>query len=164
MSQPELPIKRVTLDQQVADVLRQEIIQKHQPGDKLDTVLDLSKRFGVSKAVISQVVMTLAHEGLLDRRHGSGLFVKDSRTEKLIGILLDPDIAHPRTSHFHLKMVQLLRHFFAGHGLSTRLYTGFREPTNFDPKLTCTDFLPDVQARKLSGVAVVSTITHEEWL
>ena len=164
MSQPELPIKRVTLDQQVADVLRQEIIQKHQPGDKLDTVLDLSKRFGVSKAVISQVVMTLAHEGLLDRRHGSGLFVKDSRTEKLIGILLDPDIAHPRTSHFHLKMVQLLRHFFAGHGFRTRLYAGFREPENVDPKLTCPDFLPDVQARKFCGVLAVSTCPDAEWL
>ena len=164
MSKGKLQIKRVTLDQQVADVLRHEIVKNHQPGDKLETVMELAKRFEVSKAVISQVIVTLANEGLLDRRHGSGLFVKDTRAAKLVGILLDLDFAHPRTSHFHLKVAQLLRHFFAGHGLSTRLYTGFREPTNFDPKLTCTDFLPDVQARKLSGVAVVSTITHEEWL
>jgi len=164
MSKSKLQIKRVTLDQQVADVLRQEIVQKHRPGDKLDTVLDLAKRFEVSKAVISQAIVILAREGLLDRRHGSGLFVKDARAAKLVGILLDPDIAHPRTSHFPLKVAQLLRQFFAGHGLRTRLYMGFREPDNDDPKLTCPEFLPDVLAHKLSGVAVVSTRVHEEWL
>ena len=164
MSQPKLQIKRVTLDQQVADVLRREIVQKYRAGSKIDTIVDLAKRFEVSKAVISQAIVILAREGLLDRRHGSGLFVKDARAEKLIGILLDPDIAHPRTSHFHLKVAQLLRQFFAGHGFRTRLYPGFREPDNVAPKLTCPDFLPDVQAHKLCGVAAVSTRADAEWL
>lgn len=184
-------IHRITLDERVAEVLRQEIAQRHRPGDKLDTVIGLAKRLGVSKAVISQVIVTLAKEGLVDRRHGVGVFVKQpsqanhgdpterragrgtmarassgraASVERVVGVLIDPDISHPRTSYFHVKVAQLLRLFFEERGYSARLYAGHRQPGDGTPKLTCDEFLADAREGKLCGVAAVCTIAHPDWI
>lgn len=45
------------------------------PGDKLATERDLAEQFGVSRTVVRDAIKTLAGRGLLQVRHGSGIFV-----------------------------------------------------------------------------------------
>lgn len=45
--------------------------------DQLPTVVDLTKRYGVSRSTIEQVLNELEKMGLVSRKRGAGVFVKD---------------------------------------------------------------------------------------
>lgn len=47
------------------------------PGDKLPTLNQLSTELGVSRTVVREAVITLSSDGILESRHGVGVFVRD---------------------------------------------------------------------------------------
>lgn len=52
------------------------IHEKHlKPGDQIPTEAALMDRFGVSRATVRQAIQELVHEGVVEKRHGSGTFV-----------------------------------------------------------------------------------------
>lgn len=70
------PAKKKTLSSQVADELRARIEGgTYAPGDKLPTEPVLVEKFGVSRTVIREAVATLRADGLLESRHGAGVYV-----------------------------------------------------------------------------------------
>jgi len=70
------PIRRRSLTQGVIDVLRQRILGGAlRPGDKLPTEPNLIREFGVSRTVIREAIAGLRADGLVDPRHGVGVFV-----------------------------------------------------------------------------------------
>ncbi|WP_312794876.1 FadR/GntR family transcriptional regulator [Tianweitania sp.] len=48
-----------------------------QTGDKLPTLAELGDQMGVSRTVIREAVASLRSEGVLDARHGVGIFIRD---------------------------------------------------------------------------------------
>ncbi|SJZ51457.1 GntR family transcriptional regulator [Pilibacter termitis] len=55
-------------------------------GDKLPSERELSVEFGVSRMTLRQAIQTLADEGILDRRLGSGTYVSSQKVrEKMSG-------------------------------------------------------------------------------
>ncbi len=78
---------------QVLDALRSEILSGRYPaGARLPSEADLVKRFGASRITVGRAVRELGHEGLIDRRAGSGTFVKPPATEGLTFGLLIPNL------------------------------------------------------------------------
>ena len=62
---------------QVADALRREIVQgTFRDGDTLATEEELRIRFRVSRQTVRQAIALLEDDGLVDRRRGSGTYVR----------------------------------------------------------------------------------------
>ena len=74
LSAPSLPRPAAHKRQQVAEKLRQ-VVSELQIGDRLPSVTQLEKHFGVAKSTVEAAVGQLQAEGLLVRRQGSGTFV-----------------------------------------------------------------------------------------
>jgi len=75
----------LTKHSNVANQLKTELMSgSYEIGDKLQGENDLSERFGVSRQTIRQALGTLEREGLLERRHGSGTYVKAVRMPKAV--------------------------------------------------------------------------------
>ena len=63
--------------QQVADILRREIAEGvFRDGQTLMTEEELRVRFDVSRQTIRQAIALLEDDGLVDRRRGSGTYVR----------------------------------------------------------------------------------------
>ncbi len=58
------------------------------PGDKLPSEAGLTKRFGVSRTVIREAIASLRADGLVEARHGVGVFVLSSQAGS--GLSLQP--------------------------------------------------------------------------
>lgn len=67
---------RKPLSARVEDALRQQIdAGYYAPGDKLPTEPALIDKFGVSRTVVREAIAALRADGLVESRHGSGVFV-----------------------------------------------------------------------------------------
>ncbi|MBI4023925.1 MAG: GntR family transcriptional regulator [Verrucomicrobia bacterium] len=156
---------RRPLHQQISDVLRAEILRRRLSGCRLESESKLARRFSVSTLTVRESLATLANEGLVHRRHGSGTYVADRAERQHVGILVGFDISHPRTSYYYLRIIQQTRRFFETQGLRTKLYMRRlqlgEDPTGapFYPEL-----LDDIAVDKLCGVAAVATVPHLQWL
>lgn len=72
---------------QIHDKIREEIEQGNwQVGDRLPSERELAIKFGVSRMTLRQAVQTLADEGILERKIGSGTYVARQKVqEKMSG-------------------------------------------------------------------------------
>lgn len=69
---------KISLSAKVADTLRGDIAQCVFPvGTKLPTEPALIERFGVSRTVVREAIAALRADGLVESRHGSGVFVME---------------------------------------------------------------------------------------
>jgi len=75
-AEPLEPISRAPLYEQVADRLRKLIEAKElSPGDRLPAERDLAARLGVSRSSVRQALTMLRVMGLLEVRHGTGVYL-----------------------------------------------------------------------------------------
>ncbi len=159
------PILRRPLYRQVAAKIRASL-QDKRPGDRVATEAEFQKRFGVSLVTVRQALRELEDEGLLERRHGSGTFVPETRIPRRhVALLLDAEPRHPRLSPFFPKMVQELRLAFAGRGLASRAYygSGYGEQGHGHGALSCTDVLDDVRLGRVQGLVAFHTRREASW-
>lgn len=159
----DLPVRR-QLHQEVADILRTKVLPRHQAGQRLPTERQLSERFAVSVVTVREALRSLAQEGLVKRRHGSGTYVTDRRQQQHVGVYAEMDIFHPRISYIWLRLIRQLRLFFQDHGFRVRLYLGYLQPGNEPDEPTCLDFVEDALRGRLCGVATIATPSHPRWM
>jgi DNA-binding FadR family transcriptional regulator len=76
--------------EQIKDKIAQESLQ---PGDKLPTLNQLSTELGVSRTVIREAVISLSSDGVLESRHGVGVFVRDKSAPSPTPTLSDAVLA-----------------------------------------------------------------------
>jgi len=82
---------------QVANVLRAAILtRKLEPGERLPSQTDLSKRYGVARMTIQQALRVLREENLIVSRQGSGVFVRE-RTARPVGLRPHVEAAFERS-------------------------------------------------------------------
>jgi GntR family transcriptional repressor for pyruvate dehydrogenase complex len=73
------PLKRGRLYEQVVDRVRELIeLQGLKPGDRLMSERELAARLGVSRTSVRQAVTALEVLGLVDVRHGGGVFLAET--------------------------------------------------------------------------------------
>lgn len=81
------PTTERPLYRQLIDSLRRDIAAR-QPGDRIGSEPQLSKRFGVSRFTVTRAVEALVDEGLLYRRQGLGTFVAAPRLTRAPSYLM----------------------------------------------------------------------------
>jgi GntR family phosphonate transport system transcriptional regulator len=84
---PALPIERrtgITIWRQIEQVLRSDILSG-QLQHRLPNEAALAERFSVNRHTVRQAVKSLAEDGLVDIRHGSGTFVRDDLLDYQVG-------------------------------------------------------------------------------
>ena len=85
--------RRPTKYRRVFDDLRGEILAgKYLPGQKLPSETDLMKRYGTSRITVGRAVRELRERNLVERRAGSGTFVRAAGGGGLSFGLLIPDL------------------------------------------------------------------------
>src|SRR5262245_11627251 len=94
------------LHEQVADHLRRHVLNTH-PGMKLEPEARLASQCGVSVLTLRQALSVLAHEGLIERRQGSGTYVADTREKRHVAIMSLASESIPDSS-FQLRVENLL--------------------------------------------------------
>jgi len=157
-------LKLQTVHEQLADTLREEILAKYKPGGRLPSVNALAERFGVSPLTLRIALVTLSEEGLLDRRPGSGCYVKDRQETKPIGILVGLDVFQQGISPFYLRVTGLLRDLLENKGQRVRVYIGHTPPGEWPQAPQIPDFTEDCKAGRLLGLAALGVGTHQDWL
>ncbi|CAM5539739.1 GntR family transcriptional regulator [Thauera mechernichensis] len=70
---------------QIARRLEQVVLGQYAPGDGLPSEGELAARFGVNRHTLRRAVNELVEAGLLERRHGLGIFVLDTQLDYQIG-------------------------------------------------------------------------------
>ena len=60
---------------QVEDQILEYLLLSCKPGDKLPNEFELAKKFNTSRTTMREVMKSLASQGLVEIRHGSGTYV-----------------------------------------------------------------------------------------
>jgi GntR family phosphonate transport system transcriptional regulator len=71
----------LALYRQIASRLEQEVRHRFVPGDGLPSETALAEQFGVNRHTLRRAVDELVEAGLLERRHGLGVFVLDTQLD-----------------------------------------------------------------------------------
>ncbi|MDA3812283.1 MAG: GntR family transcriptional regulator [Spirochaetaceae bacterium] len=80
---------RETLPEKVCKTIKESILTGElKGGDILPTEPELEKQFGVSRAVIRDAIRMLKAQGLIDVKHGKGMYVSHSQIEAFTDALL----------------------------------------------------------------------------
>ncbi len=157
-------IKNIPLHLQIAERLRHDLRLTGRPGEKFGSQNELALRFGVSAITIREAVGALVQEGLLERRHGSGTYVRDAGANQAIGVLIELDISCPGTSFYWTRLTQELRLAFEAAGHATRLYAGHTRSGEPPPERpTCTGFWQDLAKSRIRALVIVGTDVRDEW-
>ena len=157
-------IRRRRLHEEIAAVLRQEITRSRRAGDRLDSEAKLAQRFSVSGVTIREALLALTKDGLIQRRHGSGTYVKERVDDRHVAVLIELDISHPRISYVYLRVPQQVRRVLERNGYRVKLYVGQVSPTERPSEPTYPDFIEDVLQEKIRGVVVIATRPHPSWI
>jgi GntR family transcriptional regulator len=77
----EVPLREQLITQVILGILSREML----PGDRLPSTRELARRFGIHPNTASSAYRELEHEGWLELRHGSGVFVSHARPTARLG-------------------------------------------------------------------------------
>lgn len=158
--------KRQLLAEQVAREYQERLLQPRKVGSRLPSVRALAKEIGVSVTTLRAAQALLAERGLLEIRHGSGVYVTD-RTPQWIGIYTALDIFQPRSSSFHTTTLHTLRKFFLERGFYAEVYVGQLAAGEVEQQLSNRRFAADVEAGRLAGIVIQSapeTYGWDKWI
>ncbi len=104
--QPDSALRRRT------DLAREELLRNiltsHQPGDRLASEVELSKKLGVSRASVREALAKLAAEGVVERRWGDGTFVAPAKTHMVARLEELAPLSEIITRHGHSCEVEVV--------------------------------------------------------
>ncbi len=156
--------RQPSLVDQVANHLREGFLRQALPGTRLVSVRNLASALGVSVLTVRSAQEKLTREGLLEIRHGSGVYVAaHSVPSRWIGIYTALDILSPRTSSFHTLMPRALRQFLRSHGFRAEIYLGDVQPDEKEEGPGNLRFCADVDEGRLQGLVIVNAPVTDGW-
>lgn len=145
----------------LAERLRADLAERR-PGERISTEVELVRQFGVSVWTARQAMETLCREGLLEKRQGSGTFVREPQPSgQHVAVLVD--VAGADISPYFTKLTQEIRQALRGLGVASRPYLGTLPLGTEATGLTCQDLLDDVRLGRISGVISFFTKRAPEW-
>jgi GntR family transcriptional regulator, arabinose operon transcriptional repressor len=164
MDRPLANSGAVSLPQQIASVLRQELSRTFKAGDKLPTMHVLRERFRVSINTIGAALDMLAQQGVVEKRRGSGVYVRARAHCRRVGILSELSLFDHRISFYFRAVAGHLNQRLRQAGVVVKLYTGCAEPGPGKSDIpTCPQFWEDIAAGVLDGAVVLDTPATDAW-
>ena len=98
------PMEKQSLSDRLARQIRESIQSgDFQRGDRLPAIMEMARRFGVGHPTIREALKKLEAMGVVQIRHGSGVFV--SRSEEVL-VLASPDYNGTLTKKILLDLIQ----------------------------------------------------------
>ena len=107
---------------------------KYNCGDRIPPEKELVEKFKISRSTLREVIGSLVQDGLLERKQGSGTYLKklERNSNPLIGIM----VAHiSRVETIYARLVQELEHVFADRGYSIVLGSHGEDPARAKQQL-----------------------------
>lgn len=153
-----------SLPSDIASQLRNEITAKNRPGDRLPTVLDMARRFDVSKHTISTALDILFREGVIEKWPGSGVYVAEHKKAWRVGVVSELNVFDLRISHYFRSLMGAVNLRLREHGVVPLLYCGSQVGVPESPDTpTCPEFWADVDARRLDGGVIIDVQANDYW-
>jgi DNA-binding LacI/PurR family transcriptional regulator len=132
-------------------------------GDRMPSVRELATLVGVSVKTLRAAQALLAKDGLLEIRHGSGVYLTERARPLGVGIYSEFNILQPRTSSFHSLVPHFLREFLEQQGVQADIYIGKSRPGDRDNGPSNTRFRADVENGRLDAVAILNAPSTSGW-
>ena len=136
------------------------------PGGKLPTFRELCRSLDVAKVTLNDALTDLEARGIIDRRHGSGLFVSQRIEQRTIGLLLGR-YALTQGSPFFAMLLDLCESRAETHRERFRFYIDIQEPKAYaGAPPDHRDFIKDILSGQLHGLLRTCEISADEeaWL
>ncbi len=124
------------------------------PGDELGTVRGWYAEFGVSQPVIDRALAQLRSEGLVETRHGSGIYVTERAHTRSYGVFVGYDIFDPEQGLFPHLLLGALRDEVTRRGGVLRYYIPASAGEAVPDRLMT--LRHDVEARQIDGLFTVA--------
>lgn len=104
MKEAFTPVVRQSLSDRLAQRIRQ-LIQNgdYHEGDRLPAIMEMARRFGVGHPTVREALKKLQTMGVIDIRHGSGVYV--TRSHEVL-LLASPDFTGTVTRKLLLDLIQ----------------------------------------------------------
>ena len=155
--------RHAMLAERIARDHRALFLKPGKPGGRLPPVRQLAGELGVCVKTVRAVQSLLAEQGLLDIRHGSGVYVVRQPGVLPVGIYTHFDVLQPGTSTFHLQVPHDLRLWFQARGQEAEIYIGQALPDEQPPIRSGSRFETDVRASQLAGLVLLTVPSTESW-
>ena len=89
------PVKKIKISDEVTHALENIIIENDlAPGDKLPSQAELSEKLQVGTRSIREAIRTLESRGMVETRHGKGVFVKENNMDYFLETLMGSFVFH----------------------------------------------------------------------
>jgi len=155
--------KTGSLADQIASTLRFEIASNFKAGERLPGMHELRKRFDVSINTIGAALDILASAGLVDKRRGSGVYVREGGGRRRMAVVSELDLLDPRISPYWRVLASEVMASLKAAGQLTQLYVGHAEPGRPSDQPTCTHFWEDMEAGRLGGAVLLDLPLSPAW-
>ncbi len=159
------PVSSTTsLPQRVCQTLRAKIIARLEPGDKLPGLRQMCGQLEVSINTLLTAVDLLARDGLVEKRHGSGIYVCEAASRWRVGILSELDPFDPRIGPQFRAVAGGLRVRLAEMGMAPQVYMGHAEPgLGAIDEPTCPQFWEAAARGDLDGAVILDIPSTPAW-
>lgn len=148
--------------QQVASVLRAEIVKEGVPGRQLPTERELAARFRVSILTLRAAVGILVEEGLVVREQGRGTFVRSVARTGSIAIVLPEDPTVVQGSMVRVGVMQRLKQRFHEAGYRVRLHIGDQNFLEGRSAANLRELEEDlIRHKSVNSLVVIPTLEHK---
>jgi len=154
-------IKKQPLHIMVANILRQEIRSK-KPDEQIESEKKLADRFGVSSLTVREALARLAEEGLIERRHGSGTFVKEKKNA--VALLVADWLFKGSGTFFFMQLAQMLRENFMRSSCEVGFHLGKFEPWTGQGVNPRWPLVSEIEKGELSGVIAICVEPPRAWV
>ncbi|MFW6059146.1 MAG: substrate-binding domain-containing protein [Phycisphaeraceae bacterium] len=162
MTDQPRPSRPQPLYRRVAVELRRRI-EAGEFADRLPTERTLAATFGVSIITVRAAVTRLVQEGLVERRQGSGTYVRP-RLRSRIAIYKEVESDHPLAGNTHALQLRALRRFFRSQGYGVSIYQGTTAPGEESLAMTAPELLEDLDRLHFAGVIAWTLADPASWL
>lgn len=124
------------------------------PGAKMPTIRRLCQTLGVSVVTLDKIFRQLEQEGVISRRHGSGVFIADDFGQTHIGLVFDEYNFHSSSSTFCSQLIDAIRRRSALLGDQFSLFFNYSQG-NASGDICAHDLRRALEEQRLSGIILM---------
>jgi DNA-binding LacI/PurR family transcriptional regulator len=154
---------KATLPTRVSEALRRDISAHYAAGDRLPSMQQLAEHLAVSINTVSAALALLARDGVVEKRHGSGVYVTARAQAWRIGLLSELDLLDARIGPFFRALAGAVKRRLQTLGAVPLLYVGNVIPGMKPEAPTCPQFWADVAAGQLDGAVLLDVPSTHGW-